>query len=157
MNLLILNILLSVAWIGLTGEFTPVNFVIGFFLGYLVLWLSERGRDSRGYFRKVPRVIRFVLFFVWEVLKSNLRVTYEVLTPRQKMKPGIVAIPLDAKTDLEITVLANLITLTPGTLSLDVSDDRSVLYIHAMFIDDLDEFKKRLKQQLEKRLLEVLR
>jgi multicomponent Na+:H+ antiporter subunit E len=157
LNLFILNILLGVAWIGLTGEFTPANFVVGFILGYLVLWFVERGRKSGGYFRKVPRVIRFIPFFAWELLKSNLRVTYEVMTPRQNMKPGIVAIPLDAKTDLEITILANLITLTPGTLSLDISDDRSVLYIHAMFIDDVDDFKNKLKQELEKRLLEVLR
>ena len=157
MNLFILNILLSLSWIGLTGEFTPVNFIIGVMLGYLILWLAERGRESHGYFYKVPLVIRFILFFSWEVIKANFKVMYEIITPRQKMKPGIVAIPLAARTDLEITVFANLITLTPGTLSLDVSDDRSTLYVHAMFIDDAEAFKNELKQELERRLLEVMR
>ena len=73
------------------------------------------------------------------------------------MKPGIVAIPLDAKTDLEITFLANLITLTPGTLSLDCSEDRKTLYIHSMYIDDLEKFRAEIKNTLEKRLLEVMR
>ena len=157
MNLFILNILLSLAWIGLTGEFTPVNFFIGIIIGYMILWLSERGRASRGYFGKVPQILHFSLFFLWEVVKSNFKVMYEVLTPRQNMTPGIVAISLASKTDLEITLFANLITLTPGTLSLDVSEDRSTLYVHAMFIDDVDDFKRNLKEELETRLLEVLR
>jgi multicomponent Na+:H+ antiporter subunit E len=156
-NLFVLNILLSLAWISLTGQLTPSNFGIGFGLGYLMLWLADRGTPSGIYFRKVPKIIRFILFFSGEVIKSNLRVAYEILTPGQKMKPGIVAVPLSVKTDLEITVFANLITLTPGTLSLDLSADRSVLYVHAMFIDDLDEFKQKLKQELETRLLEVMR
>ena len=96
-----------------------------------MLWLALRTDPSVAYFKKVPQVFRFLAFFSWEVLQSNLRVLYEVLTPGQKMNPGIIAIPLDAKTDLEITVFANLITLTPGTLSLDTSKDRSTLYIHS--------------------------
>ena len=157
MNLFVLNLFLSLAWIGLTGDFTPINFVIGFLLGYLILWLALRNDVSVAYFKKVPQVVRFLIFFSWEVILSNLRVIYEVLTPGHNMKPGIIAIPLDVKTDLEITVFANLITLTPGTLSLDTSKDRSTLYIHAMYIDDVYKYKQNLKYGLEKRLLEVLR
>lgn len=156
-NLFVLNLLLSLAWIGLTGEFTPVNVVIGFVLGYLMLWLALRTDPSVAYFKKVPQVLRFLGSFSYEVLQSNLRILYEVLTPGQNMKPGIIAIPLDAETDLEITIFANLITLTPGTLSLDTSKDQTTLYIHAMYIDDVDKFKRNLKNGLEKRLLEVLR
>ena len=73
------------------------------------------------------------------------------------MRPGIVAIPLEARTDDEITLLANVISLTPGTLSLDVSDDRKVLYIHAMFIDDEQQLRDEIKSGFERRLLDVLR
>jgi multicomponent Na+:H+ antiporter subunit E len=73
------------------------------------------------------------------------------------MRPGVIAIPLAAKTDLEITLLANLVSLTPGTLSLDVSDDKSVLYIHAMFVDDPDELRHEIKAGFERRVIEVLR
>jgi multicomponent Na+:H+ antiporter subunit E len=73
------------------------------------------------------------------------------------MNPGIIAFPLDAKSDLEITLFANLLTLTPGTLSLDVSSDKKILYVHALYVKDADSFRSELKNGLEKRLLEVLR
>jgi multicomponent Na+:H+ antiporter subunit E len=73
------------------------------------------------------------------------------------MRPGVVAVPLDARTDAEITLLANLITLTPGTLSLDVSADRSFLYVHAMYVDDVNDVKRQIKDGFERRLLEVMR
>lgn len=157
MTLFLLNVLLSLAWVALTGKFTPTNLVIGFVLGYTMLWISQRKEQSSVYFRKVRLIIGFAVFFIWEVIRANLRVAYEVVTPGLHMMPGIIAIPLDAKTDAEITILANLITLTPGTLSLDVSKDRRVLYIHAMYIENVTEFKQQIKQGLEKRLLEVLR
>jgi len=73
------------------------------------------------------------------------------------MKPGIVKFPLSAKTDLEITMLANCISLTPGTLILAVSDDRKAIYIHVMYLNDRDEFIESMKEGLEKKLLEILR
>lgn len=157
MNLFILNLLLSLAWLGLTGQFTPVNFIIGFVLAYALLWLTLGTGRRVSYFKKVLQVISFVLFFMWEVIVANYRVVREILTPFHSMRPGIVAVPLNARTELEIVAFANLITLTPGTLSLDVSSDRSTLFVHAMFIDDVDEFKNHLKQGLEQRLLEVMR
>jgi multicomponent Na+:H+ antiporter subunit E len=86
---------------------------------------------------------------------ANLRVTIDVLTPTHRMQPVIVAFPLDAKTDFEITLLANLITLTPGTLSLDVSEDKKVLYIHSMYVSDPDKFREQLKNGFERKLLEI--
>jgi multicomponent Na+:H+ antiporter subunit E len=73
------------------------------------------------------------------------------------MRPGIVAVPLDAQTDLEITLMANLITLTPGTLSLDVSEDRHTLYVHAMFVDSPESVRDSIKNGFERRLLELIR
>ena len=157
MTLFLLNLLLSLAWIALTGQFTPINLIIGFALGYILLWIMQRSGEPSNYFLKGRQVVHFILFFAWEVIVANVRVAYDVLTPRHRMTPGIIAIPLDVKTDREITILANLITLTPGTLSLDVSTDRRVLYIHAMYIQDVDRFKESIKKELEKRLLEVLR
>jgi multicomponent Na+:H+ antiporter subunit E len=73
------------------------------------------------------------------------------------MRPAIIAIRLDARTDVEITLLSNLIALTPGSLGLDVSDDHSVLYVHGMFVDDPEAFRRSIKHGLERRLLELLR
>ncbi len=75
------------------------------------------------------------------------------------VSPGVVAIPLDARTDAEITLLANLITLTPGSVSLDLSEDRRLLYVHAMYIDggDIETYRRSVKEGLERRVLELLR
>lgn len=108
---------------------------------------------------KAWQVVYFVLFFLWELWVANLRVAFDVLTPPYQMKPGIIAVPLDARTDAEITLLTNLITLTPGTLSLDISTDRRVLYVHTMYIDrgDIDRARRQIKEGFERRVLEVLR
>lgn len=81
------------------------------------------------------------------------------LVPASYVCPGVVAIPLDARTDFEIVLLANLITLTPGSVSLDLSEDRRVLYIHAMYIDggDIEAYRRSVKDGLERRVLELLR
>ncbi|MBN1220685.1 MAG: Na+/H+ antiporter subunit E [Anaerolineae bacterium] len=139
----------------MTGQFTLSNFVVGFGLGFALLWLSQRVMGRSIYFRKVPQIINFIGFFIWELILANLRVAYDVVTPRHYMRPGVVAIPLDVTSDAEIVLLANLITLTPGTLSLDISDDRHTLYVHAMHIDDLEQFRRDIKEGFERRVQEV--
>ena len=151
------HILLALTWAAVTGRFTWSNVLVGFLLAYLVLFIAQRAVGSSGYFRKLGQVLGFALFYVWELILANLRVAYDVMTPAYHMRPGVVAIPLDAKTDVEITMLANLITLTPGSVSLDVSSDRRFLYLHAMYIDDVEQFRASIKNSLERRVLEVLR
>lgn len=152
-----MNILLTFVWVALTGSFALANFLFGFGLSFLTLWLISAGSQNRKYFRFVPKLIMFVFFFLYELLKANIQVAYDVITPKFYMKPGIVRLPLDAKSDLEITLLANLISLTPGTLSLDVSDDKKVLYVHSMYITNKQEFIDDIKNGFEKRLLAILR
>jgi multicomponent Na+:H+ antiporter subunit E len=156
-NKFLFNILLALVWMALTGEFDFVNFMFGFIVSFFALWVIARGNRERGYFYRLPKIVGFFFFFLKELTKANLEVAYDVITPKFYMKPGIVRIELDAQTDLEITLLANLITLTPGTLSLDVSDDRKVLYVHAMYIRDKEQFVHSIKNGFEKRLLEILR
>ncbi|MGM0944084.1 MAG: Na+/H+ antiporter subunit E [Bacteroidota bacterium] len=151
------NLLLSLIWVAITGTFTVQNFVFGFILSFFLLWITSTNRRENKYFTRIPKLIGFILFFLYELIKANVEVAYDVITPKHFMKPGIVKIPLDAKSDLEITLLANLISLTPGTLSLDVSDDRKVLYVHAMYVNDREEFIADIKNGFEKRLLEITR
>lgn len=154
----VFNLVLALAWIFLTGEFSPLNFLIGFIFSFLVLYLvANSTRGESAYIERALRLPGFLVFFLVELTKSNMRVAYDVLTPTHHMKPGIVAVPLEASTPLEITLLANLITLTPGTLSLDVSHDRKTLYVHSMYLTDPDSFRKEIKENLERRLLELLR
>lgn len=157
MNFFLLNILLAIAWAALNGELTREGLFGGFILGYFMLWASRRALNCTNYVSKVPQVVGFFLFFAWELVQANLRVAYEVLTPGHKMRPAIVAIPLDIQSDFEILLLANLITLTPGTLSLDVSTDRRVLYVHSMYVNNVDEFRRSIKQGFERRIQELFR
>lgn len=151
----LLNLLLALAWTSLTGQFTAPNLIVGFILGYLILWLIQRQEGTSTYFKKVRQVIGFVGFFIWELVQANLRVAYEVVTPPHTMHPGIVAVPLDVESNAEITLLANFITLTPGTLSLDISSDRRVLYVHAMHVGDIENFRREIKDGFERRIREI--
>lgn len=153
----LINNMLMLVWVALTGDFTFANFIFGFFLGFLALWLADREHSGKKYFKLLPNAISFVLFFLYELIKANIQVAYEVMTPTLYMEPGIVSVPLDAKTDLEITMLANLISLTPGTLSLDVSESGDVLYVHTMYVHDRDEFIRSIKNGFERKVLELLR
>jgi multicomponent Na+:H+ antiporter subunit E len=159
MRVFLWNVLLAFVWAAATGRFTLPDLALGFGLGYLVLLFAQRGDGPSPYFAKVPQVVRFVLFYLGQMVLSNLRLAHDLVTPRYSMLPGVIAVPLDAKTDVEITLLANLITLTPGSVSLDLSPDRRVLYVHVMYIDhgDVDEARRRIKDDLERRVLEVLR
>lgn len=154
---LLMNFLLALTWVALTGKFVLANFLFGFVLSFFIMLVNSRDNESRRYFTRIPKIISFVFFFLYELLKANIQVAYDVVTPTFYMRPGIVAIPLSAKTDLEITLLANLISLTPGTLSLDISDDRTVLYVHGMFIKSKDSFIEGIKSGFERRLLEIMR
>lgn len=154
---LLLNLLLSFVWVALTGHLDYTNFVFGFILGFVILWLKERTGNDKDYFLRVPKIISFILYFIYDMLKANLQVAFDLLTPKLFTRPGIIAYPLDAKTDFEITMLCNIIALTPGTMVIDLSDDRSTIYIHVMYLKDKEKFIQQMKAGTEKKLLEIIR
>ena len=92
--------------------------------------------------RRLPAIAAVSAYFLYDLVRANLRLAYDIATPRHFMRPGILAIPLEARTDFEIALLANLITLTPGTMSLDVSLDRKYLFVHAMYLSEPEDFKR---------------
>lgn len=151
------NIFLAFVWAFAVGEFSTANVAIGFILGYIALWLGEDVLGSARYLRRFILAVEFLLFFVWELLLSNLRIAHDILTININMTPGVLAVPLDAKTDGEITILANLISITPGSVSLDVSKDRKFLYVHTMYMKDPEHEKQRIKNGFERRVLGLLR
>lgn len=157
MSAFLWNILLSLAWAALTGRFTLGNLGIGFALGALIMGFAQRAIGTSGYLAKLWQTVGLAIFFLWELLLANLRVAYDIVTPHHYMRPGIVAVPLEAETDWEVTFLAMLVTLTPGTISIDVSADRQILYVHAMYIDDAERLRREIKDGYERRVLELLR
>jgi multicomponent Na+:H+ antiporter subunit E len=157
MNLLILNSILALGFSAVLGEFSVGGFVAGFTVGYFALWITRSLYGQESYFNRLSKVLRLIGYFTWQLVISNLRVLWDVITPYHTSRPGIIGIPLDARTDMEITLVANLISLTPGTLTLDVSDDRTTLYVHVMFLDNIDLVRAEIKDGIERRVLEVLR
>ncbi|TVR97778.1 MAG: hypothetical protein EA406_08630 [Rhodospirillales bacterium] len=155
MNLLLLNALFAVGWALVWGSLTVEMLLIGYAIGYLALWLTRPLYGPTTYFRRVPRIAFLVIYFLFALVVSSVRVARDVLRPKLTSRPGIVAVPLDVKSDAAITLLANMISLTPGTLSLDVSSDRRVLFVHSMFIDDPDAERQSIKDTMERRILDA--
>ncbi len=153
----LMNLLLAFIWVALTGEVLFNNLFFGFMLGFFLLWLMNRNDPDRKYFYQLPKIIGFIVYFFYEMIKANLQVAYDVMTPRYFMKPGIVKYPTNARTDFEVTMLSTVISLTPGTLIIDISDDKKVLYIHVMYLKDKERFIQQIKNGFERRLLEIIR
>ena len=136
----------------------PLIFLGIYSVVYLIIWLLTFFLNRR-YFFKLPKMVNFILYFIKESIHANFRVAYDILTPEVIMNPAIIAVPLDASTDFEIVTLASAITLTPGTLSLNVSEDRKTLYVHEMYVTNRDVEKARMniKSGFEKKILELTR
>lgn len=90
------------------------------------------------------RIIRFIGFFIYELIASNVIVAWEIITPRSGLAPVIIAMPLRSRNRLERTLFVGVVTLTPGTLSLDLRDEPAILYVHGMHAKDIDRFRSRL-------------
>ena len=156
MTAFLLNLLLALLWAAINGSMAGPDLLVGFVVGFLALRLL-RVAGAEKYVAKLPHSLVFAGYFLWELVLANVQVAWEVLTPGVRRRPGVIAVPLRASTDAEITLLATVITLTPGTLSLDVSDDRSTLYVHALFADDPEGLRRQIRDGFEQRVLELLR
>jgi multicomponent Na+:H+ antiporter subunit E len=155
---LLANVLLAVAWAALEGEFSLATLVTGHVLGYLILLGLVRGGalpPSR-YVGRVHRVFNLAGYFLRELVRANLRLALDVVTPRFQMTPGIIAVPLDATRDGEILLLSMLINTTPGSVALDVSPDRRILYVHVMYMTSPEAARAEIKRGFERRVLDIL-
>ena len=104
---------------------------------------------------KLPQVLEFVLFYIKEVITSNLKVAYEVVTPKYSMTPAFIELDLDGMSDRQILLAANLITMTPGTLSLDFCEETQRLKVHSMYVDDPDAAIRELDMKILRRVRNV--
>ncbi|MBX3360227.1 MAG: Na+/H+ antiporter subunit E [Phycisphaeraceae bacterium] len=157
MSLLAANLILAVLW-GLTTEnFSVMNLTIGYLVSLGILVFVRRALGDSHYFRDISEVLALVWFFLKELVIANIRMAKYTLSPLDRLRPGIIAVPMDFMTDAEITLLANLITLTPGTLSIDVSKDKRTLFVHVMDITSAQAVRDEIKQGFEARVLRAAR
>jgi len=156
MNAFALNLVLAFAWVAFTGTVSLSSLLIGFTIGYAALWMIQPLIGTSTYHRRVYAWIKLVVMFHYELIVSSLAVAVDVLTPRHRSNPAILEMPLDVKSDAGILLVTNLISLTPGTLSIDVSADRKTLIVHAMFADDKDALLASLKDGMERWVIDAV-
>ncbi|MCB0417920.1 MAG: Na+/H+ antiporter subunit E [Bdellovibrionaceae bacterium] len=107
--------------------------------------------------RKTAVLFSFFCFYFYELTASAIRIAWDVVTRKDYSKPGVIDVPLDAVTDVEIALIANLVTFSPGSMVVGLSEDRKTMRVHVMFLDDPKAEIQTIKAKLEARVLEVLR
>lgn len=156
-----LLLLLIVLWVALTGEISLENLGVGLVLGVILLAAAGQAMNIESF--RLPtdrplirlwRLLKFILFFLQQLVIAGLTVFVSILNP-SRLRPGVVAVPLDLTSDAQITLLANLITLTPGTLTLEVFTDQSLIYVHTLYLDDPATFRASIKDGFERRIKEL--
>jgi multicomponent Na+:H+ antiporter subunit E len=146
------SILLALAWAALQGEITLGNLLVGYVVGYgLLAFLARGGVMPSTLASRTIHALGLAAFFAWELLLANFRVAADVLGGN-RIEPAVVAIPLDVTTDGEILLLSMLINITPGSVTIDLSDDRRTLYVHVMHMKSAEASRRDIKDGFERRI-----
>jgi len=157
LRLLVWNFVLALVWAATSGEFSARNLGIGLLIGLALLYVTRKVLNFSDYFRNLRHIVALIWFFVKELVLANFRMAYYTVMPLNRMRPGVIAVPLEPMDDVELTVLSNLLTLTPGTLSLDVSKDQRTLFVHVMWFQDAEQVRREIKSGFESAVLKALR
>ncbi|HZW67131.1 MAG TPA: Na+/H+ antiporter subunit E [Pseudogracilibacillus sp.] len=152
---IVVNLIISFIWMFLSEAYTFQSFLFGYIIGAALLFMLNRFFTERFYLYPIYKVIILLLIFIRELILSNIDIVKLVYRPKPDFEPGIFELPIEVTKDWEITLLANLITLTPGTLTVAISDDRKRFFIHAMHIDNKEESIDEIKNTFEKAIMEV--
>lgn len=153
----LLNIFIAILWVLLKDEdvVTLQTLLTGFIIGSFIIWLMRRFFGRSFYLQRAISIIKLLLIFLEEMFYSSIVVIKHILSPKLDLKPGIFSYKTPLKKDWEVTVLSILLTLTPGSVVMEVNETGDVIYIHAM---DLTRYKDDLKRSLkrfEKAIMEV--
>src|SRR5690606_6767917 len=154
---ILLNFFLAFTWMFITDSFTASGFLIGYLLGLLIVILMRRFFSRRLYLARVWAIISLLALFLKELTLSSIQVFLIVIRPNMNLQPAIFELDTELKSDWEVSLLSALITLTPGTLVIKISDDQKKLYIHALDFDNIDEAVSSIKNTFERAILEVSR
>lgn len=152
----LLTVLLAVVWLLLQNQFSWGMAVFGLILGIIIpkitaIWWPERPMGIN-----VGRFIGYAVVVLWDIMVANVEVAWIVLTkPNAQLKPAWIIIPLELRQPEAITILAGTITLTPGTVSADLSDEGHSLLVHVLHTDDADAERDIIKDRYERRLKEI--
>ncbi|MCB5161087.1 Na+/H+ antiporter subunit E [Marinomonas algarum] len=149
------SLLLFVVWLLLNNSASPGHIVLALFFAITIPWLVADMRDEHPKIRRPWLAVRYTLMVMMDIVTANLEVALLIIGPIKKLKPGFVAIPINIQSDLGITVLASTVSLTPGTVSAEVSKDKAWLYVHALHLDDEAALIDSIKQRYEAPIKEI--
>ncbi|MGK0444306.1 MAG: multicomponent K+:H+ antiporter subunit E [Bermanella sp.] len=149
------SLLLLVVWLLLNNTVAPGHLVLGSFLAITIPLLTSGMQDPQPSFHKPLTIIRYILMVLGDIVVANFEVALLVLGPSKKLTPAFVAIPLDIEYELPITILASTVSLTPGTVSAEISEDKKWLYVHVLNMTDKDALITLIKQRYERPLMEI--
>ncbi|MBM1633608.1 Na+/H+ antiporter subunit E [Sulfitobacter mediterraneus] len=152
----LLTLLLALVWILLQNNFSAGMAVFGLILGILIPRLTVVWWPDRPVRLHLGQMVGYMLVVLWDILVANVQVAWIVLTkPNSKLRPAWIVVPLDLRQPEAITILAGTITLTPGTVSADLSDEGHSLLVHVLHTDDPDSVRDEIKDRYERRLKEI--
>ncbi|EAG9436744.1 Na+/H+ antiporter subunit E [Listeria innocua] len=152
---LILNIILACLWMFLESSFSFATFIIGLIIGIFLLLFMRRFLGSRFYLFRLFALVKLVFRFLHDLIVSTVHVSRIVLKKDMNIRPGIFRYDTTLETDWEVTMLALLITLTPGTLSIDISDDYKAIYVHSLHVPNIEEEIATIRKSYEGAIMEV--
>lgn len=150
------SLALLIFWLWLQGSLHPGHVALGLLLGWLIPLFTRRFWPMPVPVRRPLKAAGFVLLVLYDIVVANLIVARQVLGRIERLKPGFLRVPLDLRSDVAITALANTITLTPGTLTAAVSADRRSLLVHALHAPDPEAAVRNIKDRYERRIREIL-
>lgn len=152
----LLSLFLLLVWLLLNNSFAFGHVVLGAVLGVLVPWWTAAFWPEQVCVRRPWVMFKFMVVVLWDIVVANVQVAILVLGPNRRLQPAFIRVPLDIRSPLGISILANTISLTPGTVSCDVVADRQHLLVHALHVLDAEEAIRAIKQRYERPLMEVL-
>ncbi|KUP23198.1 Na+/H+ antiporter subunit E [Paenibacillus sp. DMB5] len=154
---ILLNFMITFLWMFLNNDWTASGFIVGYVLGIVVLFGLRRFFNGRLYIDRGWAVVKLGILFLRELVVSSYVVVKAVLRPNLNIRPAILMYTTELESDWEIAVLITLLCLTPGSVVLEVSKDNRTLYIHAMDIEDAEQFRDNIRNTFERAILEVSR
>lgn len=155
MSWVYMTLFLALIWCGFSNDFSLFNIIVALLLASGCHWLFFKHYHDRDItFRPWP-FICLIAFTIWQLVISSLIVSWEIITPKVRSEPKLIDIPLSCKSDIEKMLLTNLISLTPGTLFVDVAEHKTSIIIHAMFADEPEEVIRFIKEKLEPKVIKV--
>lgn len=152
---ILVNIIIAVTWMFFQNSFMATNFLFGYIIGVIILFILRRFLVFNFYMNRVWAIIKLIMLFIIELIKANVDMIKIVLSPKLDNQPGIVAVETRLESNVEITLLAALISLTPGTVSMDFSGDGKTIYIHSIDVPDKEEMIEQIQNSFERAIMEV--